>query len=385
MSTGSSDAILPTAASLDPELRKIVLAGVKFLLARLRQNNLIDENVQYRDIINTPKLMAEYIDLIRNNLAIGKDLIVDEKGKPVSDMETPLVCGASLGQLERMLVYTCGSKVFIKPDEAVKKEEVTKKGFSLFGLGSKKKAGGKKNAKSSGEAKLEELKPYLVYSWQLNLVGAYEEYLQREHYRMLGDKILVLDSVSKIKTIGRVEPQHIANVKKLTEDRFDQILQDDPGAIAGMAMIKSKAKFDFIFKITGDRVWDFFSRDPQYIVEIIGADEDRIWSVGPSIADLSHENLIILKRLKLPILKIFMDTFRDVFGDLAPKFLIQDDFGPKFLKQIVEEFVEMSTSEDTSDEQKNALGDIMALKWGALNERILEWYKDIFISKAESE
>ena len=195
MSTGSSAAVeLPSAASLDPELRKIVLAGVKFLLARLRQNKLIEQNVQYRDILNSPPLMAKYIDLIRNNPEIGKDLMVDETGKPVSNSETPLVCGASLGQLERMLVYTCSSKIFIKPGDRVKKEEPKKKKFSLFGKKSKNDSDNKKDAKSAGEAKLEEIKPYLVFAWQLNLVEAYEKYLQREHYRVLKEKLLILDS-----------------------------------------------------------------------------------------------------------------------------------------------------------------------------------------------
>jgi len=383
MSTGSSAAVeLPSAASLAPELRKIVLAGVKFLLARLRQNKLIEQNVQYRDILNSPPLMAKYIDLIRNNPEIGKDLMVDETGKPVSNSETPLVCGASLGQLERMLVYTCSSKIFIKPGDRVKKEEPKKKKFSLFGKKSKNDSDNKKDAKSAGEAKLEEIKPYLVFAWQLNLVEAYEKYLQREHYRVLKEKLLILDSANKVRTIGGVEPHHIANVQKLTEDRFDKILKDNPGAIAGMAMIKSKGKFDFIFKITGDRIWDFFARDTQYVAEIIGADEDRIWAIGPSIADLSYENLQILRRLKLPVLKIFMEVYREVFGKMASKFLIEDEFGPKFLKPIVEEFVELTTGDDTTDDQKNAVGDIMALKWDALKNRIAEWYKEV--SSAET-
>jgi len=87
--------------------------------------------------------------------------------------------------------------------------------------------------------------------------------------------------------------------------------------------------------------------------------------------------MVILRRFKLPVLKIFMEVYREVFGKIEPRFLIEDEFGPKFLKPIIEEFVELRTTENTSENKKNTLGDIMALKWDVLKVRIAEWYKEI--------
>ena len=47
-----------------------------------------------------------------------------------------------------------------------------------------------------------------------------------------------------------------------------------------------------------------------------------------------------------------MEVYRDVFGKIEPRFLIEDEFGPKFLKPIIEEFVKLRTTENTSENQK---------------------------------
>ena len=114
--------------------------------------------------------MEKYIELLRDNMDLAKDLFVDETGKPITDMETPLVCGASLGQLERMLVYTCGGKVFINTGIKVKVEPKKEQRLGLFSKLFKKNPKALRIPKSDGEAKLEDLKPFLVYAWQLQLV-----------------------------------------------------------------------------------------------------------------------------------------------------------------------------------------------------------------------
>ena len=129
----SEEIAFPQIVNLDTEMRKIVLAGAKFLLARLKQKGLIDAKVEYRDIIFTPKLMQNFLEVLRENLDIGKVLFVNECGKRIFDMETPLVCGATLGELERMLVYTCASKIFVTSQKP-KKEKVKKKRKKIWSL-----------------------------------------------------------------------------------------------------------------------------------------------------------------------------------------------------------------------------------------------------------
>ena len=178
----------PQTVTLDPEMRKIVLAGVKFLLARLKQNKAIEVEVEYKDILLTPLLMQKYLNLLRDNLEIGKDLFVDEVGKPVVDLETPLICGATLGEIERLLVYTSASKVFITGKKKKVVKEKKKKGFALFGRKNESDEEDDEEIEEGAE-KLADLKPYLIYAWQLPLIDAYNN-LQREHYRALGDALL---------------------------------------------------------------------------------------------------------------------------------------------------------------------------------------------------
>ncbi len=382
----SGDIESPQTVSLDVEMRKIVLAGVKFLLARLKQNNVIEAETEYKDVLLTPLLMQKYLDLVRENLDLGKDLFVDESGQRVLDLNTPLVCGATLGQLERMLVYTCASKIFVsskKPKETAEKE---KKGFSFFGKkkdrAEDKKAKNEKKATDEGRDKLAELKPHLIYAWQLPLVEAYKK-MQREHYQALGETLLFLDTPKKVSVVAGLNPGAVAEVRKLTEDRFETILRIKPQAIAGMSQIKSKAKFDFIFKTAKKRVFDFFAREQQYIAEILGVHEDFIWALDESVADMSMESLPILVRLKMPFLKVFMEVVREEFGETAKTLLREPEFAPIYLKPIVEEFVNMLSGDDLSNDKEDAVGTVVSLKWKSQKDDILEWYPALKQSQKE--
>tara|TARA_B100000315_G_scaffold260520_1_gene322559 strand:+ start:8373 stop:9587 length:1215 start_codon:yes stop_codon:yes gene_type:complete len=375
----NEEIVPPQQANLDPEMRKIVLAGVKFLLARLKQNGLMEPEIEYRDVLLTPALMEKFINGVKENMEIGKDLFVDESGNRVFDLETTLVCGATLGELERLLVYTCASKIFITPktSKKVEEKEKKKKRFGLFG-GKKDKAADKKKADkvNEGADKLAELKPHLIFSWQLPLVEAYNK-MRREHYCALGETLLFLDTPKKVCIVAGLNPGEISSVRKLTDERFEKILRMKPQAIAGMSQIKSKSKFDFIFKTAKDRVFDFFAREQQYIAEIIGVHEDFTWALDESVADMSIESLPIMVRLKMPFLKIFMEVFREEFGDFAKIALREPEFAPVYLKPVVEEFVNLMSGDDLDENKEDSVGSIAALKWRGQKEDILKWYKEL--------
>ena len=109
-------------------------------------------------------------------------------------------------------------------------------------------------------------------------------------------------------------------------------MRTTPQAISGMSQVKSKAKFDFLFKTAKERVYDFFAREPQYVAEIIANNEDLVWALDESVADASMESLPILERLKTPFLKIFMEVFREEFDGNAEILLREPKFAQKFLK-----------------------------------------------------
>ena len=149
-----------------------------------------------------------------------------------------------------------------------------------------------------------------------------------------------------------------------------------PQAIAGMSQIKSKTKFDFIFKSAKKRVFDFFAREQQYIAEILGVHEDFTWALDESMADMSMESLPILVRLKMPFLKVFMEVFRDEFGDFAKLVLREPEFATVYLKPVVEEFVELMSG-DFNEDQEDSVGTIVELKWRGQKKDIIKWYKEL--------
>jgi hypothetical protein len=368
---------IPNTVPLSPEKRKIVLAGTKFLIARLKKAGKMDDSLKYKDIIRDDKELYNFIRLVKENLDIGKDLFVDGAGKPVTDLETPLVCGASLSQLERMLVLTHASLVFVNPEDGVKKPTTAKKRgiFAIFG--GKSDTGDKRATTDDheGQRKLDEFRPYLAFAWQLPLVSGYNEHMVRAHARVLEFDLFSLDTPAKVELIGKINPTDIRNVQNLAGEKFEEIIANDPGSVKGMSLIKSKAKLELMRKVAESRSMDLFTRGPDIIHEIMSMDENRVWALGPSVADITFPALDILKQLKIPTLKLFMEVFRETYGDNAPRLLREDQFVQKFLRQVVSDFVQLEAEDDLDDSRKAALGDIIAMKWRGLDTRINDWLR----------
>ncbi len=368
---------IPNTVPLSPEKRKIVLAGTKFLIARLKKAGKMDAELKYKDIIRNDMKIHKFIRLVRENLEIGKDLFVDADGKSVADLDTPLVCGASLSQLERMLVLTHASLVFVKPEVEVKKPAAPKKKgiFAIFGGKSDANDEPATTADHEGQRKLDEFRPYIAFAWQLPLVSGYNEHMVRAHAKVLEFDLFSLDTPAKVELIGKINPTDIRKVQKLAGEKFEEIIANDPGSVKGMSLIKSKAKLELMRKVAGDRSMDLFTRGPDILHEIMSMDENRVWALGPSVADITFPALEVLKQLKIPTLKLFMEVFRQTYGDNAPKLLREDQFVQKFLRQVVSDFVQLEAEDDLDDSRKAALGDIIAMKWKGLDTRINDWLR----------
>jgi hypothetical protein len=119
------------------------------------------------------------------------------------------------------------------------------------------------------------------------------------------------------------------------------------------------------------------------VAEVIGVHEDFIWALDESVADMSIESLPIVVRLKMPFLKVFMQSFREEFKDFSKLILREPEFALIYLKPIVEEFYHMMTGDTLSNDKEDAIADIICLKWKGQKDDILMWYKAL--KKAEKE
>jgi hypothetical protein len=108
-----------------------------------------------------------------------------------------------------------------------------------------------------------------------------------------------------------------------------------------MIKSKSKAKLELMRTVAGTRPMDLFTRGPEILHEVMTMDENRVWALGPSVADVTFPALEVLKQLKIPTLKLFMEVFRETYGANTPKLLRADQFVQKFLRQVVSDFVQL--------------------------------------------
>ena len=91
-----------------------------------------------------------------------------------------------------------------------------------------------------------------------------------------------------------------------------------------------------------------------------------------SIADMSMESLPILVLLKILFLKVFMEVFRDEFGDFAKLVLREPEFATIYLTPVVEEFGDFM-SVDFNEDQEDSVGTNVELKWRSQKDEIIKW------------
>ena len=92
---------------------------------------------------------------------------------------------------------------------------------------------------------------------------------------------------------------------------------------------------------------------------------------------MSMESLPVISRLKMPFLKVFMEVFREEFGDFAKLILREPEFATAHLKPIIEEFVNMMSGDSMADDKEDAVANIVSLKWRGQKDDVLEWYKTL--------
>ncbi len=334
------DIRVPPVADLGDEVKDVVLGSVKFVIKRLKKSGVIPSETKYKDLLADPAKMGEFIAVYKNDRQVAHDLVLDTAGKPACDDWTELVCGVTMAQIERLLVFTCFKRIHKK-------------------TGAK---GGKKNIPDA-------IKRAIAFDWQLPFLTLYAEKMPPAHYELMKDNVFHARSVEDIEKITQTSAGELSQAIELTDKYFIMFL-DAPEIARNMLREKGSQEFDRIEILAGDQSFRFFGLDEQIMVEVLGLSDDHLSAFGPLVVSLSLESFRALEEMPANVLAPFMRAFLDVFGEQAYDLLARDGFAGKFLKNNVSSFRDMDAGDESEAEQVEKSAKI---KWQSIKADAIEW------------
>ncbi len=335
------DIRVPPLADLDDEVKDVVLGSVKFVIKRLKESGAIPAATNYKDLLADPAKMGEFITAYKKDRSVAHDLALDATGKPVDDDWTELVCGVTMAQIERLLVFTCFKRVY------------------------KKVSSNKKDIKDI-------VKRAIAFDWQLPFLALYAEMMPPGHYRLMEDNIFHVRTAEKIEKIAQTNADELTRALELT-DKYFAVFLDAPKPTQDMLQKKGSQEFDRMEIIAGDRAFRFFDLDEQVMVEVQGLSDDHLSAFGPLVVSLSLESFRALENMPANALAPFMRALPNVFGERAYDLLARDGFAGKFLKNNVGIFRDMEAGdEDEAERLEKSAG----IKWETMKAAVIEWLDD---------
>ncbi len=335
------DTNVPPVADLGDEVKDVVLGSVKFAIKRLRESGGIPAETKYKDLLADPAKMGEFIAAYKKDRSVAHDLALDATGKPVDDDWTELVCGITMAQIERLLVFTCFKRIY------------------------KKASGGKGGKKDIPDA----IKRAIAFDWQLPFLTLYAEMMPPAHYNLMEDNIFHARSAEDIEKIARTNAGELTRALELTGKYFVMFM-DAPEIARDMIREKGSQEFDRMEILAGDQVFRFFGLDEQVMVEVLGLSDDHLSAFGPLAVSLSLESFRALEDMPANALAPFMRALLDVFGEQAYDLLARDGFAGKFLKNNVSIFRDMDAGDEGEAEH---LGKSAVIKWQSMKAAVTEW------------
>ena len=345
---------IPKLIELDDTTKDVVLGSLKLVLKRLKNKELIAAEIEYRDLLNDPNRMHEFIACFKKNLKVGRDLALNQQGQPVKDYSEQLVCGMSLAQIERLLVYTCAKKIYRKKAAEEDRQKTAKPKDAKKGWLRGGKQAGKQAAKKTTSEVPDEIKAIIAFDWQLPMLETYVFRLRHGHLMELGDGVLAIKSPEALEVVAATDPVSLKEAKKAAGERFLEMLEANAAAVLGLVRCDKK-KLAMISQFAGRRVWDVFAGDPELLVEILGCERYILKALGPSVADLGVESFHTLEDISETVLEPLLEAFREVFGERGKVLLNDPDFVGKHLRKIARDFRSMSAkTEDEMQSIKNS-------------------------------
>ena len=151
------------------------------------------------------------------------------------------------------------------------------------------------------------------------------------------------------------------------------MIYHDPAGIGGAQAVKSIEQVEKVEDAVGPRLWEFFGRDPQYVVEVLALSKLDMRSIGPIMTDMCFEAVEacveMAPRVMRPLLKMFME----VLGKDFPKLLGRPEFVKVFFRPIVVAFKEMDFKDERDEAVNATVSRAARLKVRANKDKILAW------------
>lgn len=357
---------LPPPVEIDGTAKKAIIDGLKRVLARFQQANLVDPKLTYQDLIGHPQALEHFIATFVQHRAECDDVVVSHDGQPVRDDDTPLVCDVSLSQVQQLLVRTCAKRVFDQERAAqTMTETVTRK--ALFGLIRKTEQVEVPRGANDPveERKVRELMRYVAFGWQLPLLEAYHHHLHYQQVMAIGEDILGLRTAEAVATVGRFPAEILTKVKAAAGADFVDILINRPQAIAGVA-VWNREMYDFYRRLLGDKAWDFFARETSFFNIVAALDKATARVYGEVLCYIAPANLEEIQRLNIDKAEVLLVSLRNAFGAKTPMLLSQPALAKDILRKVVDNLLHMN-------QEKEKLMASLALTCKAMVPTVVEW------------
>ncbi len=200
---------IPALVEFPPDTKAMVISALKLVLRRMHEAGLLAREISYGDLLGTPQALYDVIRLYKEHREIARDIAVDARGEPVGHDRAELVCGITLAQVERLLVFTCAKRVFAAAGHAWQ------------------------GAVRPGTLVPDEVKRILAFDWQLPLLELYRDSMTVEHFRVLGDAVLTLRTPDSVITVASLNPVDLARLKATVDSDLGLLFASEttaPGA-----------------------------------------------------------------------------------------------------------------------------------------------------------
>jgi hypothetical protein len=330
---------LPTPIELNAQQKKAIIEGLKKVIIVFEGNGLLETGVTYSRLIHEPELLYGFIQSYRQNPNLVAEIAVDATGSPVMSEDEPLNCGVSLGQIQQLLVRTCG-RHFLEQDtrqeEATFMATVVTKNF--FGFKKTQKVE-KKTGGGFDQRKVRELSPLFAFDWQLPLLAAYSR-LDTLQISALGTTLLELRSEEALQTVAQFDANIIKKAKAVTGEEFSMLLSSHPQAIAGVVEWPTDM-YLFYRNLLGENSFEFFARDKNFFMLCAGLTKAMAAVYGDVLAYIAAPNLEEIQRLNLDQTDVLIQSMKAAFGDKIRMVLGHPKLSREVLHRLVESLLHL--------------------------------------------
>ena len=350
---------IPSLVEFEDRTKDIVIGAIKLILKRLRKKGAFPDGIEYADLLRDPDQMLAFITCYKHNREIGQDVTLDAHGDPAPDDTTPLVCGLTLAQIERLLVYTCAKK----------------RGVSMARETSDPAdAQGAAEVAAAWAQRVAAIKEWLVFDWQLPLIDFYLTQMKPGHFRVLDLTVFLVREAEDLEALASVEPSDLRRVRDLVDTRFEEMMAAHPSAARGLVSCDQQS-FDMFAEMTTSRLWEFFGGDPQRVVEVLRLEENRRTVIAPFVADIGMATLRQLEQVPNDMLAPIMTGFTKTFGDEGTRFLQEETFARKFLFTIVGDF--LGSDREALADADLTFDKLSEMKWNGIKSAVETWWRTL--------